>query len=354
VNNDKGLYKVLKTLCELPGPGGDEGQVQSFLAERWTPKVESLEISRVGNLLARVGGSGPRLMIAAHADELCFVVTHVSDDGFVWVASGQRDLEQRPSLRSPVFLPWGHPSLILTANGPVTGFFATLTGHVLDAEQRAKTRPDWDDIFVDIGASSQAEVTSRGVRIGDRVIWNPPTRRIDRIAYGKAMDDRVGLAIMDQLLDMLDRDRLAYDLTFASTVQEELGLIGAESAAEEADCEIAIALDIGLAGDVPGVDPRNVSARLGQGPSIVHKDLYAYSRPLTMDLLRTAEAAGIPVQPAVFGFYGSDAGAFTRHGLQAGLIAVPTRYTHSPFETLHLDDVAGALRLLKAFLEVTA
>ena len=224
-------------------------------------------------------------MIAAHADEICFVVKHISEDGFVWIASGQRNPEQRPSLRSSVFLPWGHPALIVTAQGTVDCLFATLTGHILTPDQRTKTQWDWNDIYLDVGASTRAGVEARGIQVGDRVIWNPPTRRMGDYVYGKAMDDRVCLAIMDRLLDVLDRERLAYELVFVSTVQEEIGLIGAESAAEQAHCQMAIALDVGLVGDVPGVDPRDASARLGGGPTIVHKDLSNYSRPLTLSLM---------------------------------------------------------------------
>jgi putative aminopeptidase FrvX len=203
---------------------------------------------------------------------------------------------------------------------------------------------------LDIGAANRTEALGRGERVGDRVIWNPPTRRMGDLVYGKALDDRVHLAIMDRLLGAPDRDRLAYDLTFVSTVQEELGFIDAESAARQSGCEMAIALDIGLVGDVPGVDPRDVSARLGEGPTVVYKDLYAYNRELTLALIRAAESGGIPVQPAVFGIYGSDSGAFTRHGLQATL-AVATRYAHSPFVMLHLKDVEHTVRLLRLFLE---
>ncbi len=342
------MYQVLKTFCELAGPGGDEGRVQSFLAERWRPQVADLHISRVGNLMAHVGGRGPRLLIAAHADEICFAVRYVDDDGFVWITTGQKDTEQRPG---NLMVPFGEQALGLTAAGEVQGVFATLTGHVKNAEQRAKTRLDWNDVFVDIGASSRAEAEAAGVAIGDRIIWNPPTRRMGPFAYGKAMDDRVGLVIMDRLLQVVDRDCLAYDLTYASTVQEEIGLIGAESAARESGCELGIVVDIGLAGDVPGVDKRDISARLGGGPSLVHKDLYAYSRPLTLALARSAKEADVPIQPVVFGIAASDAGSFVRMGLQAALIAIPVRYTHSPFEMLHLDDVEWTVQLLKKFLE---
>ncbi len=345
------MFELLKTLSELPGPVGDEAIVQNWLAERWCPRVEKLEITRVGNLIAHVGGRGPRLLVAAHADEISFAVKYISDDGFLWITTGQRDAEQRPSLRSPVFLPWGHPALVLTSAGSVEGLFATLTGHVLTADQRAKTRPDWNDIFVDVGATSRADAQAKGIRIGDRLVWNPPLRRIGPLVHGKAMDDRVGLAILDQLLDGMDRDRLIYDVTFVSTVQEEPGLIGAESAGRALDCEIALIVDVGLAGDVPGVDPRDVSARLGGGPTVVHKDNIPYHRPLTLALERVAESANIPIQPAVFSAYGSDAAPLIRQGMQAALIAVPTRYTHSPFETVHLGDVNLTIQLVKAFLE---
>ena len=345
------MFDLIKTLTELPGPGGDEWAVQEWLMPRWRDRVDDMTLSPIGNLVAEVGGQGPRLMIAAHADEICFVVKYIDDDGFVWLASGQRNPEQMPSLRASVFLPWGHPALIVTTTGVVDCLFATLTGHVLTPAQRAKTTPDWDDIFLDVGANSRAEVAAQGIQIGDRVIWNPPTQRMGDYVYGKAMDDRVCLAVMDRLLDVLERDRLAYELVFVSTVQEEIGLVGADAVADEVNCELAISLDVGLVGDVPGVDQRDASARLGGGPTIVHKDLAHYSRPLTLSLMACANDAGIPVQPAVFHFYGSDSGAFTRHGLRAALVVVPTRYTHSPFEMVHLHDVEQTVQLLKAFLE---
>lgn len=150
---------------------------------------------------------------------------------------------------------------------------------------------------------------------------------------------------------MLDRDRLAYDVTFASTIQEETGLIGAESVTGDVICDMPIALDVGLVGDVPGVDQRDASARLGGGPMIVHKDLISYHRPLIRALTQAAQAAYIPVQHAVFNVYGSDAGAFIRRGVPAALVVVPTRYMHSPFEMVHLRDVEQTVQLRKTFLE---
>jgi endoglucanase len=345
------MFDRLKTISELPGPGGDERLVQEFLFRRWSPYVKELKYDGIGNLIARVGGKGRRLLVAAHADEICFVVKSISDQGLLWITSGERDTEQRPSLRGTTFLPWGHPARVVTETGLVEGYFATLTGHILTPEQLGKTLWEWSDIFVEIGATSRAEAEARGVQIGDRVIWNPPTRQMGSLVVGKAMDDRAGLVLMDRLLEVLDRDHLAYDLTFISTVQEEVGLVGAEAIANHTDCEMAISLDIGPVGDVPGIDGRVATSRLGAGPIIMHKDFHHYNRSLTLSLIEAARSAGIPVQPAVGSVGGYDSGAFNRHGLQAAVVAVPCRYTHSPFETIHMEDMEFAVQLLKRYLE---
>lgn len=345
------MFELIKSLTELVGPAGDEGEVQTWLADRWRGRMKSLYMTPVGNLVAHVGGRGPRIMICAHADEICYVVKYISNDGYIWLGSGQRDVEQRPSMRSPYFLPLGQPGLIKTATGTVEGVFATLTGHILTPYQRAKTQLDWTDVWLDIGAGSRIEAKARGIRIGDRVIPNPPTRRHGEYIYGKAMDDRVCLAVMDLLLDALDHDRLAYEVIYVSTIQEELGLIGADSVARHVDYDYAIALDVGLVGDVPGVDARDSANRLGHGPVIVHKDAYSYNRGMIHRLSEAAEEAGIPYQDCVYVIYGSDAASFIRQGVPSALITVPTRYTHSPFEMVHLRDVEQSVDLLKAFLE---
>src|SRR5262249_29079663 len=106
------MFNLLKTFCELPGPAGDEAPVQNYVQEQWHDRVESIQRTRVGNVIARVGGHGPRLVMVAHADEVAFVVKHISADGYLWLTTNQRDVEQRPSMRSGYFLPLGFPALI--------------------------------------------------------------------------------------------------------------------------------------------------------------------------------------------------------------------------------------------------
>lgn len=350
VDINTSLFDIVKTLTELPGPIGHEQPINDYLRERWTGHVERIWQSRVGNLFAYVGGQGPRLLIGGHADEICLLVKSITDDGFLHLSIWNADREGRlPKWLFPI----GQPAQIVGPEEPVYGVFATGTGHVANQTQREKSHFDWNDIFVDIGAGNRAEVAMRGVRVGHRVIWNPPTRRLgERLIVGKAMDNRAALAIMTALLDGIDRDALAYELYFTSTVLEETGLEGAHSIAREQEFHEAIALDVGLAGDIPAANLLDVPVRLGDGPVIVHQDSEIhYSRSVIDRLIAVAESADIPIQHAVFQKYASDGAAFIRQGIPTALVAFPTRYTHSPFETVHEKDLVQTVNLLKIFVE---
>lgn len=344
------LYDVLKALTELPGLAGHEGPVHAYLRERWQGRTQRLEITPIGNLVAHVGGQGPRLVVAAHADEHGFLVKSISEDGFLFLDSTRGGLRPPPGLYAA-----GQPALVAGCNGAVDGVFASVTGHVMTAQQRERKDVDWNDLFVDIGAESREEVLSWGVTVGCPVVWDPPTRRIGRLICGKAMDDRVGLAVMDELLGKLEPDRLQYDLYLASTVQEELGMVGARSLSTYADFDLAICLDCGLAGDVPDLRERDIPVKLGGGPVLVHKDAHVhYSARLTQELARMAASADIPVQHAVFPSYGSDGAELIRQGIETALVAPPMRYTHSPFEVVQERDLLLTVDLLKVFLETRA
>ena len=344
------MFEILKHLCELPGPGGREDFVHNYLLNCWSDAIPDLRITRVGNLVGRVGGQGPKLLLLGHGDEIGFAVKHISDDGFIYLATGQRESSGKPDLRGSYFIPMGQPALVIGRDTQIPGVFATLTGHILTTEQRQNRNLDWNDLFVDVFMDSREAVEAAGIQVGARVIWNPPTRQYGKFYTGKAMDNRVALAVMDELLKRLDQSRLQYDLYYGSTIQEESGLYGAQSINRDIQCEYAIALDTGLSGDVPGVDPRNVSTRLGAGPILIHKDLYSYNFDLNNRIIDAATAANLPLQQAVYSIYGTDSGALIREGVAASALVVPTRYTHSPFETVHADDLETTVNLLLEFL----
>jgi endoglucanase len=346
-------FELIRTLTELPGPTGHEDAVQDWIFNRWRNSAHEVRRSRVNNVLARIGGSGRRLAIMAHADEICFVVKSVTDDGFLHIWPYYQDTRGHPPRW---VLPLNQPALVMTSGESVEGYFATASGHVV-TNREAAAKWSWNDWFIDIGVSSKQEATDLGVGPGCHAIWNPPTKRVrDGRITGKAMDDRAALAIATLAGELLARRTdLAYEVWLVSTIQEENGLIGAQSVADEIDLDLCINLDVGLTGDVPGVDARDFPSKLGAGPIVVYQDGSAhYSRSLSDRLVALAEGSGIPVQRAVFQQYGSDAAALLRRGVDVSLLTYPTRYTHSPIETVDERDIEHCVDLVVAFATTPA
>jgi endoglucanase len=346
------LNETLKAFCAIHAPGGREDLIHAPLAARWRDQVESVTITPVGNLIARVGGAEgrPKLLLVGHGDEIGFTVKYIAPDGYLFLTSGQRDDRQKPDLRGSYFTPLGQRARVIGRDTTLDGVFATQTGHILTAEGRAKLALDWHEMWVDVFLPNAADVRAAGIEIGDKVVWTPPITQTGALITGKAMDNRVSLALMDEVLRRVDRSRLQYDLYLTSTIAEESGLIGAQSINRTIGAPYAIALDTGLSGDVPGVDARDVSSRLGAGAILIHKDLYAYTFKLNNAISDAARDADLPLQHAVYSVYGTDAGALIREGVAASALVVPTRYTHSPFETVHADDLETTVQLLLAFL----
>ncbi len=342
------MFDLVKELSELPGPTGHEDAVQNWVVARWGSFAREVRRTRVDNVLAYVGGTGPRLALVAHADELCLLVKSVSDDGFLHLWPYNDTLGRPPRW----FMPIGQPALVVTSGGTVPGVIATATGHVVGSPANQKDF-EWNDWFIDLGVRSREEVEELGIGPGARVIWNPETRRIGGNITGKAMDDRAALAIATAAGEQLaGEDDLPFELWLASTVQEENGLLGASSLADELRLDVAIALDVGLTGDIPGVDKRDWPSRLGGGPMIVYQDAMChYSRRLSDSLVEVARQHGIPVQRAVFQYFGSDGAALIKRGVESALLAYPTRYTHSPFETVVESDLEQSVALLVAFVK---
>lgn len=311
----------------------------------WSDRCQQIHRSRTGNLYAHVGGSGRKVLIQAHADEIGFIVRSIDKDGFLHLATAQ--VQDDPAKRFPV----GQSALVLGRDGPIDGLIAAGSGHVLTDEQRNRKSFTYADMWVDIGVESREEAETIGIHPGARVIWNPPLRRVGQRLYGKALDDRMFLAFMTRLLDDDVVNNLDCELHFAVTVQEENGLIGAEALHHDLQPDVALALDVGLAGDVPAVSENTMPTRLGGGPILVHKDASThYSREVLWELADLAASRDIPVQHAIFERFGSDGAQFIRHGIPTALIGTPTRYTHSPFEMSDVRDLDATLDLLRGYV----
>jgi len=186
-----------------------------------------------------------------------------------------------------------------------------------------------------------------GIAVGSQVTWNPPLRQHGKLLYGKAMDNRAALAILEAFLSAVDPNQLSCDLWVVSTAMEELGTISAASITQHFEPRYAIVLDIAPAGDIPTVNADEVPTRLGAGPVFVGKgQRIPYSRKLIRLLEHTANGAGLSFQRAVYDHLGTDADELIRHGIESAVIGLPTRYTHSPFEMVHEDDLYACVRLL--------
>ena len=281
-------FELIKTLTELPGPTGHEDAVQDWIYDRWTSTSADVRRSRVNNILAKVGGSGPRLAVMAHADEICFMVKSISESGFLHIWPYYQDTRGVPPRW---VMPINQPALVMTNGEPVEGVFATASGHVV-SDRDPKSHAKWNDWFIDVGASSRKEAEDLGVFVGAHAIWNPETRRLrGHKISGKAMDDRAALAIVTLAGERLaNRSDLAYEVWMVSTIQEENGLIGAQSVYDELELDLCINLDVGLTGDIPGVDERDFPSELGSGPIVVFMDGSAhYSRKLSNQLVDIAK-----------------------------------------------------------------
>lgn len=346
------LFDVLSQLCDIPGPSGAEAAVRESLIERWSAYTADISVDRVGNLLVKVGGSGPKVLVQAHMDEIGFVVRAITDDGFLLLDTAQGPRRAAPDRRYAI----GQTAQVIGRVGVVaSGIFAAASGHVMTQAQVDKAHLDFADIFVDIGVSSGAEALALGVHVGAPVIWHRPVQRIGRLLSGKAMDDRMPLALMDVLLQRLDVTQLGCELWFAATIQEENGLHGARAMAVRGDFDMVLALDVGLTGDVPTVGLREYDAALGKGATLVHKDAaIQYDRRIIWHCVDLAARHGFPVQHGVYANYGSDGASFIGAGIPALLIGIPTRYTHTAFEAVDPADLWATLQLLEAFVREPA
>jgi tetrahedral aminopeptidase len=342
------LTALLTELCAVPAPTGAESTLADLLHERWAPRCAEVRRDAVGNVVARAGGSGPRVLVQAHMDQIGYVVRHITDDGFLLLDGAQGDRRNGPERRHHV----GQPVRALARDGSwVDGLLAAASGHVLTAEQREEHRIGYDDFWVELGLRDRTSVEALGLHVGAPVIFSGGVIELGRLLAGPSMDDRAGLAVMDGLLDAVEAGDLHCELWLAATVQEENGLHGARALARHDRWDAAVALDVGLVGDVPGVAEREHATRLGDGPIAVHRDSgIIYDRALTLHLLNLARRADLPVQDGLFAGYGSDGLALWESGTPTALLTVPTRYTHTAFEAIDPADLQATVDLLQALV----
>ena len=336
-------YQLVKKYTEIPGPGGHEERVQQEFMSDLKPYTDNIEYTNVGNVVAHFPGEGRKVIIFGHADEIAYYVMGITEDGFLRLTRGRMSTVGYP------YTVVGQKALVISDYGDIRGVFISHSGHVMKASER--TAPlEVSKIFVDIGVSSRAEAEEKGLHVGCPVIWNPITERMGSRIYGKAMDDRFTYPIMLGLAEKIKGQDLNCDLYLASTIQEESGFRGAWALSRNG-YDVSIALDIGICGDYPSLPKSRMPVKLGGGPVIAYRDSsIIYNIQTIKELRAAAEKYNIPYQHGIFEGYGSDSQAMVSGGARPNLVATPTRYTHSPFEMMDLNDFDPTIELLYRFI----
>lgn len=334
---------MLKELTDAKGIAGNEREVREVMKKYIAPFADELTTDGLGSLIAKKVGKegGPKIMVAGHLDEVGFMITQIDDKGFLRFQTvggwwGQVMLAQRVT--------------IVTRKGEVTGIIGSKPPHVLSAEQRKKPI-EIKDMFIDIGASSREEAEEWGVRPGDMVVpyFDFTVMNNEKMLLAKAWDNRIGCAIAIDVLRQLkdvEHPNVVYGV---GNVQEEVGLRGAKTSTFTIQPDIGFAVDVGIAGDTPGITEKEAMSKMGKGPQIVIYDASLVAHKGLRDFVTdTADEMNIPYQFESIPGGGTDAGSIhlTKNGVPALAITIATRYIHSHAAMLHRDDYENAVKLI--------
>jgi len=323
------VRELIRKLVETSGPSGFEERIREVIRTEVEGLVDEVRVTPLGSLVAvRAGsGQGRRIMLAAHMDEIGVMVTHVDEKGF---------------LR---FAPLGGVFPINCVGSRVR--FENGTLGVIGVEEKREDDdkiPRLDQLYLDVGASGRADCL---LRVGDAAVFERPFAVQGRRLVSKAMDDRIGCAVLIETLRRLKQRRVPNELHVVFTVQEETTFSGARTAAYSIEPDLGIAVDITGTGDTPECYP--MAVELGKGPAVKVQDQGLIAHPMVRELLiAAAEAAQVPVQMEVLERGATDATVIqiARAGVPSGCLSIPCRYGHTPSEMVDEEDVEGAVRVM--------
>ena len=332
---------LLKEICEAPGAPGHEQKIREIVTRELTGVADSMEVDKMGNLIAlKKGKQGRKVMVAAHMDEISFIVTHITDDGFLkFHTLGGFDPKTLTAQR-----------VIVHGKKDLIGVMGSKPIHVMTAEERNKV-PQISDYFIDMGMS-KAEV-DKYVEIGTIVTRERTLIEMGDCVNSKSLDNRVSVFILIETMKLL-KD-LPYDVYGVFTVQEEVGIRGAMVAAHAIDPEFGFGLDTTIAYDVPGAKPEEKVTELGKGVAIKIMDSSAIADYRMVQFMKnTATKHKITWQPEILTAGGTDTAGMQRmsvNGVIAGAVSIPTRHIHQVIEMSHKEDIQGSIDLLKHCLQ---
>ncbi len=334
--------KLLKNICEAPGVPGYETKIRKLILKEVTPLADSVHVDNLGNVIAfRKGKSNEKkAMVAAHMDEIGFIVTHIDEKGFVrFTTLGGFDPKTLTAQR-----------VVIHGKKDIVGVMGTKPIHVMSQEERTKM-PKIQDFYIDLGMNRKE--VEKVVSVGD-----PITRERELIEMGecvncKSIDNRVSVFILIETLRKMKNP--AYDVYGVFTVQEEVGIRGANVAAHGIDPDFGFGLDTTIAFDLPGAQPHEKVTSLGEGAAIKIMDASAICDYRMVDYMKkVAGEKKIKWQPELLTAGGTDTAGIQRMGKQgaiSGAVSIPTRHLHQVIEMAHKKDIEACIKLLQACLE---
>jgi len=337
---------LLRDLSNAAGPSGFEEPVRKLMVERMRPYAKSITYDGLGSVIATQGTSGPRVMLDAHMDELGGMVRRITGDGFLSMQMLGGWLDQ-----ALVDQRW----VIITARGPVKAVTGLRDVHVATADERTRVFSR-DSLFLDIGAKTAAEARAMGVEPGDPVVPDAPFEILNgsQNYLGKAWDDRAGCAVLLEVMRRFNTTAHPNQIFYAATTQEEVGLRGAHSAADAIKPDVGIAIEGGIAGDMPGTHPEETQAKLGAGPGIFLYDSSALPNRKMVALTKAAAAEKkIPLQLDLVQGYGDDSAEIQKStmGVPTVNLVVPVRYTHAHNGIMNRGDFDRMVDLVVAMIQ---
>jgi len=336
-------YVLLQKLSEVAGVPGNEKKVSQLIVSELKGYADSISFDNLGSVIAKKGNKGPRVMVAGHMDEVGFLVTQITKEGFV-------KFQTLGGWFSQVML--AHVWEIHTKKGVVIGVTGVKPPHIIPQDKR-NVAIDIQTMYLDLGVTSKEEAEKLGVEPGNMVVPHSKFQVLgnDKFLLGKAWDNRIGSAVVIEVLKRLDKHD-TNQLFGTFTVQEEVGLRGAKTSSHVVNPEIAIAVDTGLANDVPGGESQEQS--LGKGPQIFLYDAgLVPHQGLRQFVIQVAKEENIPYQEPFLTGGRTDAGHMhlAHQGAASLSIGVPTRYMHSHTSIIHYEDFENTVKLMVAVIK---
>ncbi len=340
--------KLFKDLTQAAGVSGFEDEIRDVI-KGYLPNNVKIDYDNTGSLLVTKPGlsSHPKIMLSAHMDEVGFMVSRISEEGFIYFA--------------PVGMWWPHIMLaqrvvIKSKQGDVPGFIGAKPPHLLSPDDQKKMQ-DIHEMFIDIGAADEKEAREVfGVRPGDAVVPDAHYKAMKnpKLLMAKAWDNRVGCALYLELIKAFSEEDHPNTLVFSFTTQEEVGLRGAETAAAAVQPDACLVFDGCIANDFPGVRKSELPVALGEGANLIIMDRSHIPNKKMRDFaFSVAEEQEIPLQPATLLGAGTDTGKILLHdkGVPSVALGVPRRYTHSHTSIIHYDDYENTFLLHMALIQ---